>query len=296
MKYTNLLFTAFIAGLPLVCAAAPKCSQTNMLRCLDSVCAINIGMNPAARCQYCGNSAAGTPPAQKGLKNVNVGQSSKYAIGDKELAVAPSDPGKRYIWATTECIKKVGNCTTDDVSAIYDKLIEQSCKAAGVNIQITKAVAKLDAKPSATKCKNTLTTCMEDKCGTKFENCATDSDIDRVASECATETTGCDEYVKGIKAEFALNSKNMQDKNEQQLQQIVQEHQTTRKNALTEITDGCKNGANEASCIKDYTNILGAQIAKLVCGYHKTACDTVSTDNNKLIDGATTSQQRTNEK
>ena len=105
--------------------AATKCSTANLTRCLDSVCAINVSSNPAARCQYCGTSNAGTPPKSK-MRSVSAGASAKYNISEKELKKAPEDPGQRYAWATTQCIKKVAGCSADDVSEAYDKLIEQS--------------------------------------------------------------------------------------------------------------------------------------------------------------------------
>lgn len=250
---------------------------------MDSVCAINVGMNPAARCQYCGNSGAGTPPAQKGLKNISVGQSSKYALSDKELAVAPSDPGRRYIWATTECIKKVGNCTADDVSNIYDKLIEQSCKAAGADMQIDRAVADIGQKPSEYKCKQTLEICMNKKCGTNFETCKTDSDIDRAASECATDATGCDEYVQGIKQDFKNARAKADANNEAAIQALVKSYQDGRETKLNKIVADCKNDATKRACIETYQGTIGNHAATLICEYYKSACYGFETNNIETI-------------
>ena len=283
MKYANLCFAVCFGVIPLVCAAAPKCSQTNITRCLDSACAVNIGMNPAARCQYCGTSSAGTPPTQKGIKNISVGQSSKYALTDKELAVAPSDPGKRYIWATTECIKKVGNCTTDDVSSIYDKLIEQSCKAVGATIQTNKAIATAAQKPSELKCTQTLENCIETKCGRGFEMCTKDSDLDRIIAECATAATGCDEYVNKIKA-TAKTSRDKSVKNAQQeLVDLVKDIQNKRKNNWNSIVSDCKSNESLNICIDTYTGAFNTKIATLLCAYYKTACDTIATGNIKTL-------------
>ncbi len=80
------------------------CSIANLTRCLDSVCAINVGANPAARCQYCGSASAGTPDKSNTMKSVSVGSATKYIISDKELRGAPSDPGERYVWGTKECL------------------------------------------------------------------------------------------------------------------------------------------------------------------------------------------------
>lgn len=283
MKFANLFFAVFFVVIPMVCAAAPKCSQTNITRCLDSACAINSGMNPAARCQYCGNSAAGTPPTQKGLSNITVGQSAKYTLSAKELAVAPSDPGKRYIWATTECIKKVGNCTPDDVSSIYDKLIEQSCKAAGANIQMTRAVAGLNQKPTAAACKKTLESCIENKCGANFEMCGDDNDLDRVVSECATATPGCDEHIKGIKQEFASSRKKQMENRENIVQDLVAQHQADRESKWAGYIADCASGGAESKCVSAYTGTFGKKIAQLICGHYKAACDTTALNNNSTI-------------
>ena len=79
------------------------CSTANLIRCLDSACAINIGANPAARCQYCGSSSAGEPEKSMAMKSVSAGSAAKYTISDKELKKAPDDPGERYVWATKKC-------------------------------------------------------------------------------------------------------------------------------------------------------------------------------------------------
>lgn len=280
MKFANLIFASVVSVAPFVASAAtPKCSQTNMTRCLDSVCAINIGMNPAARCQYCGTSSAGTPPAQKGLKTITAGQSSKYALSAKELAVAPSDPGKRYIWATTECIKKVGNCTTDDVSNIYDKLIEQSCKAAGVSMQTARAIANNNQKPTKSACETRINICATGKCGTNFENCADSADMDRVVAECAADATGCDEYIASIKTEFIAMRDKALDTRETAVQSLAQSYQKNRENKLASITTGCKDGTQKRQCVQKYEAALGQNAANLACEFYAVACAKMSTGN-----------------
>ncbi|MBO4683472.1 MAG: hypothetical protein J5611_02760 [Alphaproteobacteria bacterium] len=294
MKHSNLFLTVFFGVIPTVCAAAPKCSQTNITRCLDSACAINIGMNPAARCQYCGTSLAGTPPKQQGLKNISVGQSSKYALTDKELAVAPSDPGKRYIWATTECIKKVGNCTADDVSNIYDKLIEQSCKAAGATVQTDKAIATATQKPSELKCTQTLENCIETKCGRRYEMCTQDSDLDRIIAECATAATGCDEYVNKVKNE-TKTSRNKSVANAQtQLRELVQDIQTERKNRWNNVVSNCQKKTDFTECKNTLTGAFNDKIAELLCAHYKTACDGM-TGNIKVPKGTVINIPSTNQ-
>lgn len=285
MCYPRLLFIVAICAIaPAFCApaATSKCSKTNMQRCLDSACAINVGMNPAARCQYCGTSSAGEAPSQKGLNKITAGQSTKYTITDKELKVAPSDPGKRYIWATTECIKKLPDCTTDDVSAIYDKLIEQSCKAAGVSMQISATMSNINKKQTKSSCTTAFTTCMNKKCGTSFENCEEDATFTRSVAECATDATGCDEYIAELRTQFTKDRKNAYAKKESTLQSIVKNYQDTRKTKISSTKSNCQNGKTFNSCVntvcnnnmpnKCDQNKTERSMAERLCQFYKTAC------------------------
>ena len=283
MRISNLIFTGILgcvitAG---ACAATAKCSRTNLTRCLDSVCAINIGINPAARCQYCGTSSAGTPPSQKGLTNITAGQSTKYSISEKELKVAPSDPGKRYIWATTECIKKVAGCTTDDVSSAYDRLIEQSCKSAGVNIQTTKAIENMNTKPSKTKCNDALTTCINNKCGASFDNCTVDADFDRFVSECATDATGCDEYIADFRKSVDTDRQRIYANRENAVQALVDNYKTVRENKLKNARNACNNKTASESCMNTVcannmpdkcAGDTEKSMATQLCKFYETAC------------------------
>lgn len=283
MKYFNLFFIAVFGAFTAFCghAAVSKCSKTNLARCLDSACAINASMNPAARCQYCGTSGAGEPPSQKGLNNITAGQSTKYAISEKDLKVAPSDPGKRYIWATTECIKKLPDCTPDDASAAYDKLIEQSCKAAGVTMQIQNAATKLNTKKTKTSCNNTFTTCMDKKCGTAFELCETDSDFDRVIAECGADATGCDDYIAEFKKTFGNARTNAMNNRENLVKTIAENYQKSRKTKLENIQKGCTKGTAADACIESVcaNNMRGKckeskekSMAKQLCKFYDNAC------------------------
>lgn len=282
MKYKSLFFVVSLCvATALNAHAATKCSKNNLTRCLDSVCAINVGMNPAARCQYCGTSAAGTAPSTKGLTNITAGQSTKYALSDKELRVAPSDPGKRYMWATTECIKKLPDCTTDDVSDAYDKLIEQSCKSAGITMQISSAMEKANKKPSKTNCTETFNLCLRAKCGTAFDNCDSDADFDRFVSECATNATGCDDYIAELRQTNANERKRAIDSRETRLQSIVESYKSTREYKLTNARAECNEGASSNSCIESVCarNMRGKcetdrekSMAAQLCAFYKTAC------------------------
>ena len=285
MNHIKMLFIAtFCAIAPVFGAfsATPQCSLVNMQRCLDSACAINIGMNPAARCQYCGTSAAGDAPSQKGLSSITAGQSTKYTLTAAELRVAPSDPGRRYIWATTECIKKLPDCTTDDVSKLYDKLIEQSCKAAGVNMQITTAMQNISKKPTKSSCNTMFTTCMNKKCGTSFENCEEDATFTQSIAECATDATGCDDYVAEFRGIITNDRKTTYARRESVLQTLVKNYQSTRESKLSGAKTNCKNGNTFNSCVNTVCNNnmpnkcdndkTERSMAERLCQFYKTAC------------------------
>ena len=265
-------------------AAVSKCSKTNLTRCMDSACAINIGVNPAARCQYCGTSNAGKPPTQKGLTNVTAGQSTKYALTSKDLTNAPSDPEKRYNWAANECIKKLPDCTADDVSDAYDKLIEQSCKAAGATIQIQKVSASMGKAPSRKTCETNLRTCTTKKCGSNYESCQTDTDIDRIISECMLETPGCDAYIADLRRSIQDARDSADAIAEDALRAVVEKRQKERAAKLDAPSRDCNGKAAQKTCISQICAGLDGKcggtdaraetaIATELCKYHETACN-----------------------
>ena len=286
MKPKNIILIALCLCAPVFAAGAAtksKCSLANLNRCMDSVCAINSGVNPSARCQYCGTSNAGTPPTQKGLTNVTAGQSTKYAISARDLESAPSDPEKRYNWATNECIKKLPDCTAQDVSESYDKLIEQSCRAAGVTAQIARTSAEIKQKPTKQKCTTSLTTCTNKKCGTDFASCATDVELDRAVAECAVDATGCDEYIAEFRENMRTTRNSLNDAREDALRAIVTKHQDARTGEVETALQKCKNNSASDTCVKQTcTKLTGkcegtdaeteTAMAKQFCKFYDTAC------------------------
>ena len=283
MKHFILFFTVAFGAFTAFngYAAVSKCSKTNLARCLDSACAINASMNPAARCQYCGTSGAGEPPSQKGLNNITAGQSTKFAISEKDLKNAPSDPGKRYIWATSECIKKLPDCTPDDASTAYDKLIEQSCKAAGVTMQITNAATKLNTKKTKNNCNTTFTECLDKKCGTAYASCEQDADFDRSVAECGVEAGGCEEYMAEFRKTAAAARTNAMNNRENLVKTIAETYKKTRETKLANIRTGCTKGTAADACIKNVceNNMRGKckeatekSMAKQLCKFYENAC------------------------
>lgn len=282
--FLAFVFTAFFGA----SYAAPSCSHANLTRCLDSVCAINISSNPSARCQYCGTSGAGTPP-KNAMRSVSAGSSAKYNISDKELKKAPTDPGERYAWATSQCIAKVSNCTPDDVSEVYDKLIEQSCTAAGVSAQMKKLQSNIGKSKNKSTCESEITVCITDskRCTSDYRKCEENSDFDKFFSVCSTEVSGCDEHVSEIRTEL-LSSRNSAIRGaDALLAQIVAMYQNTRENQITNIKSGCKNDRTFDECVQtvcanNMPNQCSAGFERTekasaitLCEFHRLACDAI---------------------
>ena len=278
------LATCFILAPGFVHAA---CSRANLTQCLDSACAINISTNPAARCQYCGTASAGTP-SNTGIKSVSVGTSTKYVISDKDLKSAPTDPGQRYVWATNQCIQRVTGCTADDVSDIYDKLIEQSCTAAGISAQMSTLTAQIAKSKSKTTCSGEITNCVQlDKnCGIDFSACNSDTEFTRVFSACATESAGCDAYTSEIRTELLTARTNLNNNAAKILESTVKSYQDSRDEKINAARKICENNSGREKCIammceQRMPNKCAAEfsdeksMAANLCKFYDTACATI---------------------
>lgn len=281
-----------IAFIVLVCILAPNigraaCSRANLTRCLDSACALNLSSNPSARCQYCGTSDAGAPN-DKGMRTVSVGASSKYNISANDLKSAPSDPGARYVWATQKCIDLVNGCTTDDVSNIYDPLIEQSCKAAGISAQMSALIAKSRRGKTSSACESEITACIvgNTKCAPGYINCGSDSDFDKYFSECTIATQGCEDYLADIRTGLTTSRDNAIKNVESQIQSIVQSYRDAREKRLASIIKSCKENTARDSCISSICNRSmpnkcdvaypsEKSMATQLCKFYDTACSTL---------------------
>jgi hypothetical protein len=287
MKKIIGLFIAAAAFAPALCGAAfaASCSKANLTRCLDSACAINVGANPAARCQLCGTAQAGAAPADTGMKSISVGASSSNSISAKELKSAPEDPGARYAWVTEQCIKKVAGCTADDVSDLYDKLIEQSCKAAGVSAQMAELQAAARKTRSKTSCDTEITACLIDakRCGANYAACKQDADFDKFFSACAVQAGGCGEHNSGIRAGL-IGARDSAIKNQGALlANIISAYQEARESGLKNAQDSCKNNSAKNACVQTICEnnmrnkcAVGFEseksMATLLCAFHDTAC------------------------
>ncbi len=283
----NTVFFIFTLLLgPSASDAATTCSRANLTRCLDSACAINVGSNPAARCQYCGTASAGGMPADNGMRSVSVGQSASNTISARELKNAPADPGARYAWATTECLKKVAGCTPDNVADIYDPLIEQSCRAAGINAQMATLQAAARKTKSQSSCATDIRACLIDvkRCGANFAACEDNADFDKFFAACSVESTGCTDYTSAIRTEL-IAARDAAIKNaDVALAGIVNSYQSARDSKLKAVQNNCTNNAGRDECIqtvcaRNMRNQCGANypaeksMATLICKFHDLACD-----------------------
>lgn len=251
MKYRNLFLTMGLLFVPHVVFGA--CSTANLTRCLDSVCAINIGANPAARCQYCGSATFGESKTEGVMKNITAGSAAKYTISDKELKKAPKDQGQRYIWATEQCLKKVKDCTQENVDEIYDPLIEQSCKSAGISFDVKNLAQNATQTKTKSACSTEITACViaENHCMANYGNCELDADFDKHFSECALVASGCDEFSKDIRSTLA-SARNTAFKNaESALEGIVLAHQEARETKLNQVQAACTDQYAKQKCVSD---------------------------------------------
>ena len=262
------------------------CSVANLTRCLDSACAINIGSNPAARCQYCGSSAAGKPSTANGMKNISAGSVTKYILSDKELKKAPSDPGERYVWATKQCLGKIKDCTPYDVSDNYDSLIEKSCTAAGIAAEMTRLTDEAKTEKTQTSCSTEINSCLinEKRCMADYRNCEKDADFDKFFSECSVAANGCDAHLKKIRSTLIASRDNAIKNADTVLKNIVTAYQNARKQKLESTRKSCKDDSLKKKCIAMVCNTnmrhkceIGYEyeeaLANQLCKFYDIACE-----------------------
>nr|MBQ0091081.1 hypothetical protein [Candidatus Enterousia merdequi] len=249
MKVRILFFLSPVLLTPTFVYGA--CSVANLTRCLDSACAINIGANPAARCQYCGSASAGEPEKSTAMKSISAGASAKYNISDKELKKAPTDPGERYVWATQKCLEKLSECTPDDVTDNYDTLIEQSCKAAGISAEMASLSKKVNTAKTQSSCNEEITACVIDtkRCMADYRNCESDESFDKYLSECSVISTGCEPFLSDIRTTLSSERKTTYANAEKVLQSIITAYQTAREQKLISAQSSCKNNKSKESCV-----------------------------------------------
>lgn len=265
--------------------AAAQCSHANLIRCLDSACAINISSNTIARCQYCGTSAAGTPPTKNVMKSLSAGSSTKYNISDKELKTAPTDAGERYAWATLRCLQKLPDCTITDVEDAYDPLIETACAGADALSGVSDMIADLHSEKSASVCSATVRNCMlsAERCGAGFDKCFDDADFNRELSTCLLDAQKCDAHSTVIRSELLASRKSTMESLNAALDALISGYRTARETRISQMRADCTSGALRDKCIasvcdQNMPNRCGAgfesekSMATQLCKYYDTAC------------------------
>lgn len=288
MNKKALVLIAVFGAIPHIAFGATTCSKANLTRCLDSACAINVSSNPAARCQYCGTATAGAPTAGDAMRSVSVGTSAKYTITAKELKNAPDDPGARYAWATSECIKKVAGCTPDDVTDTYDKLIEQSCKAAGISAEMSSLRDAATKKRTKTSCTTAVTSCVVDakRCGPDYSACTDNADFDKFFSGCGVDATGCDDHLTAIRNELIAARDTAITNADKIVDTIVATYKSERENRLATVRANCKDNVDHDACItviceRSMANKCAAgfpaekSMATQLCKFYDLACATL---------------------
>ena len=220
------------------------------------------------------------------MKSVSAGASAKYTISDKQLKKAPSDPGERYVWGTKLCLEKVAGCTSDDVEEIYDPLIEQSCKAAGISSEMQNLAKEINEEKTEGSCSTEIRSCVVDtkRCRADYRSCESDEVFDKHFSECGVLSTGCESFLAGIKNK--LNSARLSafENADQLLKTIVESYQKLREQKLASAQNSCKNNSAKDACMERVCKsnmrnkcAVGFEYEKTVadqlCKFYETACD-----------------------
>ena len=282
MKKFKLIFLAVGCGLWSANSYA-ACLQQNFNQCLDSACATNIGTNPSARCQLCGTSDAGTDTS--GMSAITLGMAAKNTLTDAQLKSAPKSPDERYAWAIKECAKKINGCSASDTGD-YDKLIEQSCRAASIDIQMSGAQKSATDKKTKIVCESEISICVRDnkKCNADFSACREDDYFSRVFSECSVAATGCSEFINYIR-DANLNARDTAVKNSGMvITKIVAGYKTAREAKIATAKADCTNNSAydkcvENACAQNMKHGCSAEfpsetaMAKQLCKFQKTACE-----------------------
>lgn len=283
MKKSISIFFSGIFAFCFCAGAHAACLKQNFNQCLDSACAINIGTNPAARCQLCGTSDAGKDTS--GMSAITLGMSAKNTLTAAQLKSAPSSPAERYAWAIKECSKKINECTADDTDE-YDKLIEQSCRAASIEIKMASAQKSVTSKKDKQVCESEINICIRDekKCNTDFSLCRDDTDFNRVFSECSVASSGCSEFTNDIRTANLTARDNAVKNSELAITKLVERYKSERQAKLESAKSGCANNSAYDKCV---SNVCAQNMkngcapefssekvmAQQLCKFQKTACE-----------------------
>jgi len=279
-------------------ANAAACNVPNLVKCLDSACAINQDTFIGARCALCGTDLAASSIKQDStyklgggvpaMQALSLGKQTGVTFTDAELKAAPTSAGARYSWAAGACIQKITGCVADDVAANYDKLIQQSCQAV---LSANDYAAAMKPKPAKTAdgCQTDMQNYMMDatRCGLNFANCplsGTDDSIFDKFFSAALVDTKCDAFAATLKTQMKSARDGYFAAYDANLQKIVSGMQAARTARLTSITASCNDGSAMASCVATACALMpnncpstgGANeksYAATLCAWVSTACN-----------------------
>ena len=289
-----------LCAVPLARAQSAACSVQNLVRCIDSACDTASEYGMAARCVVCGTTAAATQNnlleqyrfggGVRGLTPLSVGYTSSAVL---DMRGAPTDPGKRYAWAAEECMKKNSGCTIDDVEKNYDKLMEQSCRAALSEKEYEAAFAELRRnRKTESGCRSDLMNCMarDNRCGANFASCEAEAEFDRNFSACTIDTD-CGSLTRDfatnrdplavIKSEIRSSRDSYFASRAAQLKDLIAAHQSARDRKVAAVREDCASGVLKDTCVANMCGLISSDcmdvparraLAFTVCAYVDVAC------------------------
>ncbi|MCL2757970.1 MAG: hypothetical protein FWE64_01465 [Alphaproteobacteria bacterium] len=259
-------------------AADARCHVPNLVRCLDSACVAGLTGDPTVRCALCGSG-------QATLRRQPLAQRPSATTLDTRNA--PTDPRERYVWAATECMRLIADCTADDVRDNYNTLIMQSCNAALVERTGADASRTAMAQTPGDQCSQAdLRRCVTERCGANWAACMVDADLDRHFSAC-TITTNCgsDQNIANIRTAMRTERDNFETNRTANAETVARRHRADREEWVRAIGTDCMTGGGarapaRVACETEKCNIIGGcqgsvdntRIARLLCEHVDIAC------------------------
>ena len=168
----------------------------------------------------------------------------------------------------------------------YDKLIEQSCTAAGLSAEMANLAKKVNIKKNNSTCSTEISACIIDakRCTADYRNCESDADFDKYFSECGIESVGCDEFLASIRSELDSSRKTAFANASKLLNAIVESYKSAREQKLANAQQSCKNNKARLECIERVcaNNMRNkcavgfeyeSTVAEQLCKFYDTACE-----------------------
>jgi hypothetical protein len=197
-----------------------------------------------------------------------VGKSSKNTLSDKELKNAPSDPGERYKWATKQCIAKLKDCSADNVTETYDKLINQSCEAALGTNEYAALMKKAAVKKTRDECRAEINNCLlaDSKCGGNMLQCEEDGEFNRNFSACAADAAGCGDFITALRDSMKDSRDAMVAKKESRLADLVALRKNERQEKFESANRLCTSGGKDGCVLEMCGNLPVGLDENGLCG------------------------------